>query len=773
MTRLSRWAMVGVVMVGVAMGLFEPLTGRVQALVPHQDGHGAAWVDLVPSQGLAGWGKRVGAWMNVPNVKLDAANPKILTADDAAAAPVPGAHAHVRAILNGKDGRTDNLATEVQHADIEAHIEFMVSKGSNSGVYFMGRYEIQILDSFGKTNLEHGDCGGIYQRWDDKRGKGMEGFEGRAPALNASLPAGQWQSFDVLFRAPRFDGAGRKIEDARFIKVLHNGKVVHENQPVGGPTRAAMFGDEKPHGPLMLQGDHGPVAFRNLRIRHLTDAAHATLTGGPGANPAARPDGQLVSVKPEIAPPAAFGKPEVELVLETPHGKMKYNLELLTVKPGQKVKLTLRNRDEMQHNLVICKPGAESAMTVATQALTLGAAAMERHFVPESPLVVVATRIVGPGQFDAIHFTAPAQEGDYPYVCTLPGHAFTMKGVLRVTASQAGLSGVTYRVYEGKWTKLPDFNVLTPVKSGAAPGNLIDMNLADRDEAFGIVFDGTLHAPADGQYSFFLNSDDGSRVLIDGKQVVEYDGIHGAAGHRTGRVQLTKGAHSIRVEFFEAAGGEELDLLWSGPAFNRLALSPPGKPAGAKSDPKFALMVTDKPRVIRSFLENGAARSICVGLVGGTSYAFDAERCYVQFGWQGGFLDAGPDRGAGGSRGGQPNRILGQRFDLGAVGMPLRFVDSPEKPVVRFEGYEIPATGDPVMEFTVDGRKVRQTISAATEGTGLTYRFQIPNYPRNVTFTAVAAGLSLSSSAGEWKDGVLTVPGSQAKDFTVTIKRKP
>ena len=86
---------------------------------------------------------------------------------------------------------------------------------------------------------------------------------------NASKPPGEWQTFDVIFRAPRFDGSGKKIDNARFVKVIHNGRVVHQNVEVTGPTRSSAFNDEKPTGPMMLQGDHGPVAFRNLWLKPL------------------------------------------------------------------------------------------------------------------------------------------------------------------------------------------------------------------------------------------------------------------------------------------------------------------------------------------------------------------------------------------------------------------------------------------------------------------------------------------------------------------------
>ncbi len=76
----------------------------------------------------------------------------------------------------------------------------------------------------------------------------------------------------MTFRATRFDAQGRKTENARFVKVVHNGQVIHENVEVTGPTRSATYeqAPEKPQGPLMLQGDHGPVAYRNITLKPIT-----------------------------------------------------------------------------------------------------------------------------------------------------------------------------------------------------------------------------------------------------------------------------------------------------------------------------------------------------------------------------------------------------------------------------------------------------------------------------------------------------------------------
>lgn len=162
------------------------------------------------------------------------------------------------------EGARTNLYTNWSHGDIELELEFMMPRGSNSGIYLQGRYEVQLLDSWKRPQVTFGDVGGIYQRWDESR---QQGFEGRPPRLNASRAPGLWQKLHILFEAPEYDANGRKTRNARFAQVTLNGSVIQENVTVSGPTRAAGFDDEAPTGPLMIQGDHGPVAFRNFSYR--------------------------------------------------------------------------------------------------------------------------------------------------------------------------------------------------------------------------------------------------------------------------------------------------------------------------------------------------------------------------------------------------------------------------------------------------------------------------------------------------------------------------
>lgn len=163
-----------------------------------------------------------------------------------------------------------NIMTNWEHGDIDLEIDFMVPKGSNSGIYLQGRYELQILDSWGKETVSSSDCGGIYQRWDETKPEGQKGFEGTAPTVNASKAPGLWQNFKIEFQAPRFDEQGKKIQNAIFKKVYLNDFLIHDNIELSGPTRGAAIPSESATGPLFIQGDHGPIAFKNIKFKTYT-----------------------------------------------------------------------------------------------------------------------------------------------------------------------------------------------------------------------------------------------------------------------------------------------------------------------------------------------------------------------------------------------------------------------------------------------------------------------------------------------------------------------
>ncbi|MGQ9732040.1 MAG: family 16 glycoside hydrolase [Candidatus Zipacnadales bacterium] len=152
-------------------------------------------------------------------------------------------------MLENTGGGTDIL-TEWTFADYDLHIEFTYKPGSNSGVYFQGRYEVQVADSYGRPPESH-QCGALY---------GIQ-----APTENVTKPAGEWQSFDVSFIAAKLDDHGRVVP-AR-ISVTHNGVLTIKDAEIPHATGGELDRNLLHPGPVMLQGTHGPVTYCNIKIR--------------------------------------------------------------------------------------------------------------------------------------------------------------------------------------------------------------------------------------------------------------------------------------------------------------------------------------------------------------------------------------------------------------------------------------------------------------------------------------------------------------------------
>lgn len=157
----------------------------------------------------------------------------------------------------------NDLLTEKTFTDFELHVEFQAT--SNSGVYLQGRYEIQIIDSFGVQPklvekdgkkvemLDTHQCGAIYGRI--------------APSKNMAMKPKDWQTYDVTFRGAR--GTQDKVTEKARVTLIWNGEKVIDNAEIDGATGSALDGRVTEPGPLLLQGDHGRVAFRNIRIKPL------------------------------------------------------------------------------------------------------------------------------------------------------------------------------------------------------------------------------------------------------------------------------------------------------------------------------------------------------------------------------------------------------------------------------------------------------------------------------------------------------------------------
>jgi hypothetical protein len=190
---------------------------------------------------LTGWKPKheKGKWI-VGAAAVDSKSPSKLIAKE-------GGHE----LINLEPG--SDLLTDAKYGDCTVEVEFMIPKGSNSGVYMMGEYEVQIYDTFEKKgkDAKPGDMGGIYTF--------------AAPKVFADKGPGQWQKYIIEFQAPKFEGT-KKVSNAKFLKVTFNDMVIHENVECNKVTPGGLTGKEMAEGPLMFQGDHGQVSFRNIKV---------------------------------------------------------------------------------------------------------------------------------------------------------------------------------------------------------------------------------------------------------------------------------------------------------------------------------------------------------------------------------------------------------------------------------------------------------------------------------------------------------------------------
>lgn len=147
------------------------------------------------------------------------------------------------------------------------------------------------------------------------------------------------------------------------------------------------------------------------------------------------------------------------------------------------------------------------------------------------------------------------------------GYTASLINSVNFTILNKNKNGLKFKYYEGYWKKVPDFQKLTPIKSG----HIYDLNLKNinhREDHFAIQYNGFIKIPSAGKYTFYLKSDDGSKLYIDDKQIVDNDGSHGPK-EKSGQINLTSGKHSLRIGYFEDYAGQMLELSYSGPGIKK------------------------------------------------------------------------------------------------------------------------------------------------------------------------------------------------------------
>ena len=506
--------------------------------------------------------------------------------------------------------------------DFAVHLEFRLpymprARGqgrANSGLYLHGRYEVQILDSFGLEG-KNNECGGLYSIKD--------------PDLNMCLPPLAWQTYDAEFTAPRFDDSGKRIANGR-MTVRLNGVPVHQNIELTKLTPGPLLKDDATPGPLFLQ-DHGnPVRFRNIWIvkRDAEKEARRPIVPSyerlhASSTPASAEGGFVLMTElgcvnchatdePALTVNSSKSGPVLDGVglrsrgdwlarfLASPHG----------VKPGTTMPAVLdhlapKERAHAAKALLsyligettpVERNGDRAAAKRGEQLFhSIGCVACHAPRKEGAPRVNDAATVPLPvcgEKYSIIALekflkdpVAVRPAGRMPSLNLSDKEARDLASFLVSDSSRSTRPNINYQVYHGVWETPPDFSTMTPKATGQCEG--FDLSVAGRDDAFGIVFEGYWNNPEEGAHSFYLTSDDGSKLYVDGELLASYGGPFTKVPPRV----LSKGVHKIRVEYVEAFGEQHLAVEVQRKGVVRQPIEPWLKPTAEEAADKPARII--------------------------------------------------------------------------------------------------------------------------------------------------------------------------------------
>lgn len=487
--------------------------------------------------------------------------------------------------------------------DYSMHLEFRLpfmpkARGQgrgNSGLYHQGRYETQVLDSFGLEG-KNNETGGLYSI--------------REPDLNMCLPPMVWQTYDVDFTAARFDESGKKISNAK-ITVKLNGVVVHRDVELPHTTTAAPVKEGEENGPIYLQNHGNPVRFRNIWVRPRDVDAEARRPIVPGferfhANGAAAElGGQILlgelncvachqtdaSVVAELSPKQPpildqVGKrvhPEwLVRFLSNPHDTKPGTTmpDLLGDMSGEKRRQVALALSNFLVGGDVVETAGKAGNTGQGERLFHEAGCVACHLPRDGRKASTDTSVPLVGVEDKYSRAslekflkdplAVRPSGRMPQI-ELGGDNW--RHVAQYLTGDAGVAfgsnrelpkdpNMKFSAYFVSVDKMPDLSKLDPDKTGVSRG--LDIGVGGRNENVVISYQGFLPIKKTGKYSFRLGSDDGSILYLDGKKLIDNDGVHPNTS-KEASLDLQAGMHAIRVDWFEKGGEEVLALDWAGP----------------------------------------------------------------------------------------------------------------------------------------------------------------------------------------------------------------
>jgi hypothetical protein len=271
------------------------------------------------------------------------------------------------------------------------------------------------------------------------------------------------------------------------------------------------------------------------------------------------------------------------------------------------------------------------------------------------------------------------------------------------------------------------------------PDKKLDIRLEGMSEHFGVQFEGVVEAKDEGVYQFMLASDDGAKLLVDDRQVIGHDGVHASNEVKFGRVRMKPGPHTVRVDYFEQTGQEEIYVGWSGPKFSETPLSKwihPSRQDGgeAQAEEERNRGLPLGPRngeavIYRNFIDGCSPRGIAVGYPNGVNICFDADQMSHALMWRGAFIDAKQhwsDRGAGFTR---PLGFDVVRPCAPGPGMAiLADANAPwparaeRAPGIQFRGYRLDRNRFPTFRYRMDGVEVEEHYEPAGDYAALDER---------------------------------------------------
>jgi mono/diheme cytochrome c family protein len=486
--------------------------------------------------------------------------------------------------------------------DYSLHLEFRTpfmpsARGQargNSGVYHQGRFETQVLDSFGSEGKSD-ETGGIYTI--------------REPDLNMCLPPLVWQTYDVDFTAARYDDAGKKTTNAT-LTVKLNGVVVQRDVPLPNITRAAPNKEGPSDGPIFLQ-DHGnPVRFRNIWVMPRDLEAEALRPIVPGferfhaSGSDAAAGGRLLIGELNCASCHAIDDKLVSLIdtksapnlndvgtrvyadwmaqfIAQPHAvkpgttmpdvmgamndaQRREAAEAMThfLVGGDVVELDDKTGDAKKGEKLFHESGCVACHMPrngkkVNPATSIPLTGIEKKYSRTSletfikdPLSVRSSGRMPQLELEKANWRHVAQYLTADSSLTNPS-----------SAKKPAEPNLRFSAFHKGGNQLPDLTDLNADKSGVSKG--FDLSVAGKSNQFSLSFSGFLPIEKSGEFRFRLGSDDGSRLFIDDKEVINNDGVH---PHKTAdaKVKLDAGVHAIRVDYFDGGGETSLELKWSG-----------------------------------------------------------------------------------------------------------------------------------------------------------------------------------------------------------------